>query len=90
MEYMAAGKPIVAFDLEETRLSAGGSALLVDPQDIPGFARAVGRLIAEPALRDALGQKGRERIETELNWNNASHHLLEAYSYVLKDVVCGP
>src|SRR5262249_13528129 len=33
MEYMALGKPIVSFDLKETRVSAGDAALYVAPND---------------------------------------------------------
>jgi glycosyltransferase involved in cell wall biosynthesis len=79
MEYMAAVKPIVAFDLVETRYSANGSALLVPPGDLPGFARALKRLFDEPRLRDKLGAAGLERVEKELNWGKASLNLIEAY-----------
>ena len=79
MEYMAAGKPIVAFDLKETRYSADGSALLVAPGDIAGFARAIKRLIDEPQLREEMGNLGREKVSSELTWRKASIQLVEAY-----------
>lgn len=83
MEYMAAGKPIVAFDLEETRFSTGASALLVEPGDVGGFVQAIQSLIADPGLRASLGRTGQARIESELNWGHSSQELLRAYAYAL-------
>jgi glycosyltransferase involved in cell wall biosynthesis len=80
MEYMAAHKPVVAFDLKETRYSADGSAMLVPPGDIEGFAQGIKTLLDEPQLREELGNAGQERIKAELNWENASRNLTEAYN----------
>ncbi len=79
MEYMAAAKPVVAFDLVETRYSADGSALFVPPGDIPGFAQAIKRLMDDPFLRETMGNAGRERVSGELTWSKASMQLTEAY-----------
>lgn len=79
MEYMAAGKPTVAFDLKETRYSADGAAILMKSGDIIGFAEAIEKLLDEPKLREELGKAGLERIENELNWEKASLNLTEAY-----------
>ncbi len=38
MEYMALGKPIVSFDLKETRTSAADAAVYVTPNDEAEFA----------------------------------------------------
>ncbi len=79
MEYMATSKPIVAFDLKETRYSAGESAILIPPGDIKGFTHAIKKLLDEPLLRKKLGEAGSDRIRKELNWDNASLNLIEAY-----------
>lgn len=79
MEYMAARKPIVAFDLSETRYSAAGAALLVPPNDISGFAEAINSLLDNAALREQLGRTGFERIEKEMQWSHASLNLMKAY-----------
>lgn len=79
MEYMAAAKPIVAFDLVETKYSTNGSALLVPPGDIKGFARAISRLLDDTTLRVKLGKTGFERVTNELTWDKASINLIEAY-----------
>jgi glycosyltransferase involved in cell wall biosynthesis len=84
MEYMAAGKPIVAFDLDETRYSAQASALLIEPGNLKAFAKAIEMLICDPSKRETLGKYGQDRIRTLLHWNNSSKELLRAYEHVLQ------
>jgi glycosyltransferase involved in cell wall biosynthesis len=79
MEYMSAGKPIVAFDLCETRYSTNNFALLVKRGDIFGFSNAIKKLIDDPSLREKLGEKGRKRIKDDLNWEYSALNLEKAY-----------
>ena len=79
MEYMSASKPIVAFDLDETRFSAAKSALLIEPGNLNAFAAGIMKLACDSALREKLGEDGRQRIEQVLNWDNASKELIRAY-----------
>lgn len=79
MEYMAAGKPTVAFDLKETRYSVDGAAILVPSGDIEGFAHGIKKLMDKPDLREKLGKAGQERVTKELNWAKSSSKLIEAY-----------
>jgi len=79
MEYMALGKPIVSFDLKETRISAGAAALYVTPNNEMEFAKAIARLMDDPAKRSEMGTYGRTRVCDELNWSVTSQNLLIAY-----------
>ena len=79
MEYMAYGKPIVSFDLKETRYSAQDAALYVSPNDEKAFARAIAKLMDDPEARQRMGRFGRERVERELQWSVVSRNLLMAY-----------
>jgi glycosyltransferase involved in cell wall biosynthesis len=79
MEYMAHAKPIVSFDLKETRLSAQEAALYVEPNDERQFAAAIARLMDDPALRARMGAFGRERVERELQWSVVGRELISAY-----------
>jgi glycosyltransferase involved in cell wall biosynthesis len=79
MEFMAYGKPIVSFDLKETRFSAQDAALFVPPNDELAFARAIAVLMDDPELRQKLGRFGRERVERELQWSVTGQNLLAAY-----------
>ena len=82
MEYMAQGKPIVAFDLIETRFSAGDSAVYIADNDELGFAKALADLIVDPTRRDTMGRAGRARVESQLTWRHSIPSLLAAYDRI--------
>jgi glycosyltransferase involved in cell wall biosynthesis len=79
MEYMAAGKPIVAFDLCETRFSAEQSALYAKCNDELEFAMAIVKLMNDPALRCVMGETGQRRIHQKLAWQYSAPSLLKVY-----------
>ncbi len=79
MEYMAYAKPIVAFDLKETRFSAGDAAIYARPNREAEFAQAVVQLMEQPELRKKMGAYGRRRVEEELQWDKVGRNLLAAY-----------
>ena len=79
-EYMALGKPIVAFDLTEHRVTAQAAALYAQPNDEAAFARQIVHLIDHPAVREQMGRLGRQRVENELAWPRQEAHLLNAYA----------
>jgi glycosyltransferase involved in cell wall biosynthesis len=83
MEYMALGKPVVSFDLRETRVSAAGAALYVKPNDEAEFAGAIARLMDDPAERARMAEVGRTRVHNELGWQVTSKNLLDAYEFLL-------
>ena len=58
MEYMAYGKPIVSFDLKETRFSAQDAAIYVEPNDELQFAIAIAKLMDDQVLRTRMGSFG--------------------------------
>jgi glycosyltransferase involved in cell wall biosynthesis len=79
MEYMALGKPIVAFDLPEHRVTAQDAAVYAHPNDELDFAQQIAALMDDPERRQKMGQTGKQRIEAELAWSHQEKHLLEAY-----------
>lgn len=85
LEYMAAGKPTLAFDLVESRVSAGDAARFVPPDDIEAFAAAIVSLLDDPQERQEMGAYGRTRIETELAWQHQQQYLLDAYTAVCEN-----
>jgi glycosyltransferase involved in cell wall biosynthesis len=68
MEYMAFELPVVAFDLRETRVSAGAAAVYVTPNDVNEYAKAIVNLMDDEAVRGQLAKIGRSRVEDELAW----------------------
>ena len=83
MEYMAMGKAAVAFDMAETRVSGGDCVTYVPGESAEGLARAVLELADDPARREALGQRGRRRVEEVLCWEQQAQSLLAAYARLL-------
>lgn len=80
-EYLALGKPVVAYDLAETRRTSRDSAVLVPPADTERFAAAIAEIARDPTLRSRLATAARERAE-QLVWTHSEKALLDAYSEV--------
>jgi len=68
MEYMAFELPVVAFDLKETKVSAGDAASYIESGDVAAYAQAIAELLDDPDKREVMGKAGRIRIERELGW----------------------
>ncbi|MFZ4683203.1 MAG: glycosyltransferase family 4 protein [Terrimicrobiaceae bacterium] len=66
-EAMASGVPVITSTASSLPEVAGGAALLVDPLEVDQVVAAVRSLAADPALRDDLVHRGRERV-SRLNW----------------------
>ena len=82
-EYMAMSRPIVAYDLTETRVTAGEAALYAGPDQPQVFAEAVAALLDDPRRREEMGRLGRERVEQGLSWEHSRVQLLAAYRAAL-------
>lgn len=83
MEYMALAKPIVCFDLKETRFSAQKSAVYVPPNNETEFAKAIVRLMDNPEKRAHMGAVGHKRVREKLAWQHVSKNLLVAYKSLM-------
>jgi glycosyltransferase involved in cell wall biosynthesis len=82
-EYMAMSRPIVSYDLTESRFGAGEAAVFAAPDDYAGFARLVSDLLDDPERRVEMGAVGRRRAEDYLAWEHQERSLLAAYSHAL-------
>lgn len=78
-EYMATGKAIVSSDLPVLRevLAHERNALLVPPDDVAGWVTAVNRLIADPDLRQRLGQTARQDLLARYTWQARAQKVLD-------------
>ena len=61
IEYMYFGLPVVAFDLHETRVSAGNAGAYAFPNDDLDLAATISALLDDPDRRAAMGQAGAAR-----------------------------
>ena len=83
VEYLAAGRAIVASDLPAVRelLDASADAILVSPEDVSSWAREIAELLDMHEKRDALGKAAFLKARNELSWihrMNQIQILLEA------------
>lgn len=75
MEAMAAGKPVIAGQLETIAelVEDGKSGLLVPPDDVNALIEALRKLVDNPAAGRAMGLAGRKRVAEEfsdaINWD---------------------
>jgi glycosyltransferase involved in cell wall biosynthesis len=78
-EYMAIGKPIVAYALKETKHTAGDSALYAPSGDIKEYARLILSLLDDSQRSATMGKAGQERVTTKFSWENQRMNLKAAY-----------
>jgi len=80
LEYMTFGKAMVSFDLKESRYSAQDGALYANPNDEIEFGERIVQLLDDEELREEMGKRNRERIESELSWEHTGRELIKAYN----------
>lgn len=86
MEYMAFGVPVVAFDLKETKVSAGSSAVFVPVANAGEYADAIVRLLDDDVARKTMSEAGIARARTELDWK----YQREGYVKAINSAVGSP
>lgn len=86
-EYMAMRKPVVAFNISETRYTAQEAAVYVEGNDTAEFGNKIIELIDDPVRRQEMGEFGRRRVESALTWDHSKPNLLEAYRRVFENNV---
>ena len=90
LEYMAAGVPVVAFDLVETRVSAAEAGAYATPNDPVELAGLVIELLDDPARRAEMGRIGMERLAGPLSWSRSAEQLRAAYEAAVARRTSGP
>ncbi len=78
-EYMAAGRPVVAYSLHETERTTEGDALLAPCGDRAAFVDCVARLSRDEDLRSDLSRRGLARA-AQLTWQHSERALVSAYA----------
>jgi glycosyltransferase involved in cell wall biosynthesis len=77
IEAMACGTPTITSNSSALDEVAGDAALRVDPEDTEAIACAVERLLADPALRAALAEKGLEQAR-QFTWAETARGVIRA------------
>jgi glycosyltransferase involved in cell wall biosynthesis len=79
LEYMACGRPIVAYDLREHRYSAADGALYAEPNREEDLAAKIAVLLDDPEKRRTMGAYNRRRFLERMAWEYSAGELLRAY-----------
>ena len=92
VEAMASGLPVVA-----TRSGAfpeivehGTTGLLAQRGDARSLARALDKVLSDPALRRQMGAAGRTRAQQQFSWDQSAARLLAAYRRLLGGTPVSP
>jgi len=78
-EYLAAGRPVVTFALDETRYTAGDCVLYAACDDVEDLCALIMRLCEDEALRASLAAESLERVRA-LTWEHSAGWLRHAYA----------
>ena len=84
-EYMAAGIPVIASDFPRWReiIDAHQCGILADPTDPSAIAAAIDWIYENPTEASAMGARGRQAIESELNWESEAETMKSVYAGLL-------
>ena len=82
LEYMAAGRPVVATDVGATGYLLGGGefGLLVPPGDPVALAVDVGRLLSDPPLASRLAAAARRHVQNRYSRDAMRRRFEDFYS----------
>jgi glycosyltransferase involved in cell wall biosynthesis len=83
IEYLAFGKPVVAFDLTENRRTAQDAAAYVKGNNHIELSITTRKLLIDERRRWQMGRRGRQRFRTHLAWENSEEELIRIYSRLL-------
>ncbi len=86
LEAMAAGKPIVATEIEgySSVITHGKEALMVPPKSEEGLADAIAILLKDPGLARRLADNGSARAQ-EFNWDTVAGRVEDFYLSLLRE-----
>lgn len=85
LEAASCGRPIVTTDVPGCReiVHDGDNGLLVEARNAAALADALAKLLANPELRQQMGQRGRERVLNEFSQEIIVAQVLTLYREVL-------
>jgi len=85
LEAMAMGLPVVATDVPGCREAVvhGETGFLVPPRNVGELVRAIQKLAEDPALRQRMGQAGRERVVQHFAVERIVEQYLDLYAELL-------
>lgn len=89
LEAQASGKPTISTELGTGTSYAnldGVTGYVVPPNDVSALASAMNRLLEDSGLREEMGARGRERVESEFSLEGLVEGVAKIYAEVLREV----
>jgi glycosyltransferase involved in cell wall biosynthesis len=80
LNYMAAGRAVVAFQGSAKRVEHGTTGLIVKDHDVEGFAAAILRLAGDPATAQRLGRAAQAFVAATASWSTAAERCERVYA----------
>ncbi len=84
LEAMRLGAPVIAARAPGIVETCGDAARYADPHDPDAFAAAMTEVSREPAVREELQRRGRERV-SGFSWATCARRHIDAYSLALRN-----
>ena len=83
-EYMSAGLPLIASDFPMWRelVDDFKCGLLVNPKDPRAICEAMKWILDHPQEAEAMGRRGRQAVESRLNWEHEGQQLISVYDQI--------
>ncbi len=78
LEAMACGAPVVTSNASSIPEVVGDAALCVPPDDVPGWATALGQVLGDESLRASLRVRGLERAR-QFSWQRVAQETVQVY-----------
>jgi len=91
LDSMVIGRPVVAFDLQETRLLMGDGGVIVEEPTAAALAAELIRLLRDPAATERLAAAAAVRPEAlRMGWDQSAAALVTAYASLLPSPATEP
>jgi glycosyltransferase involved in cell wall biosynthesis len=83
LEAMACGAPVVTSHTSSLPEVAGDAAILIDPTDVAQIAAAMWLVLSQPALADALRERGLARA-AQFSWERTARETVAVYETAIE------
>lgn len=81
VDSLAIGRPVVSFDLEETRRLVGDAGVIIERAGAPELARGITGVLRDPVATRRMAEAAARRVtDLQLGWNRSAAVLTAAYA----------
>jgi D-inositol-3-phosphate glycosyltransferase len=91
IEAMACGTPVVASNVGGLKFTviSDETGLLVPPQDVSEFARAIGRILTDEVWARKIRRQASTRVQENFSWTGVAIQLSDLYRQLLAQSILG-